>query len=480
MSISDFSKNETSEYSLCSPAKVKGDGRLQILPAAGKRLSKTGLTKYIYAEVIRFLRNAIVMALVPALPLIIRAQSHPPGSSQGTVYVVHAIDTETRQLAAFPYSQNLNLYDYDDTGTVGRLMTDSSRSAFVDSYGAKVKFTWFVLTHEAYRFSQQNDELIVLHTLNRFQPQMQKFGDGIGWHYHNCDWVGDSNEDTVNGRWSQLKTFDGTRYHNGTDISLAEEKVAMLILDGGIYPSTFRGGWDWENNDFSNWLDDILPFDFSNASPLPVSLDSGNAATKYNQYDWSRAPADWSHYHPDSADYERPGQLKHYDFRCLPGHRCSELDFTKAFAEAERGEDVLVCTYAHELDDLSKFCRVTSCALRNAQMVYPGVRFKYVTALEGARAILMLADTIPPVLKVKLTGEIVSVTSDKPLFTYPFGAAKDNAGRYLRLKPVEKSPARVHDKYRWDFDLRGIDWREFAVGGCAVAGNAAVSEKVVK
>lgn len=389
----------------------------------------------------------------------------------GAVYIVHAIDAETR-LVEYRYSQKPNVIDYRDSGAVGLSMTDQFRDKFTDSFGNPVIFSWFALTHPAYEQDAQSDAGIVFQQLMHHSESIKRWGDLLGWHYHATDWT-PSMHDTSIGKWDQVRSFDGTQGYTSSDVEMAEKMFAFLILEIGFYPTTFRSGWVWENNDFSLWLDDVIPFDFSNAAPLSASGAEEVKWSAGKKYDWSQAPANWSYYHPDSTDYQQPGNLKRTIFRCLPGHRALDLDLNRAFSRAAKGEDVLISYYTHSFNSLEKFCRVVSGSL--ARSIYVGrISHRYVNALEGAQLMLGLNDTIPPELSLVQFGDTCILSSNEQLFSFPYGALKGSDGSYTRVRPLQERPRISDDRFEWTFDVGGRTFAAFAVGCTDNAGNSSV------
>lgn len=390
----------------------------------------------------------------------------------GTVYIFHAIDTETKNLFEGRYSQELNLIDYRDSGSVGLAMTDQFRSKFTDSFGKPMSFSWFVLTHPAYEQNAESGADVVFRQMSKYSSEIERWGDLSGWHYHVTDWTPSTYDSSI-GTWGQVRSFDGARPYTSSELVMAEKMLAYLILESGFYPTIFRSGWVWENNDFSLWLDDIIPFDFSNAAPLTASGTYKDRYSAGKMYDWSQAPDDWSFYHPDSGNYQKPGNLKRTIFRCLPGHRTLDLDLNKAFARAARGEDVLIGYYTHSFNDLEKLCRIIDNGLSNS--IYVGrISHRYVNALEGAQLMLGLNDTIPPELSLVQFGDTCILSSNEQLFSFPYGALKGSDGSYTRVRPLQERPRISDDRFEWTFDLGGRTFAAFAVGGADGAGNAVV------
>lgn len=394
-------------------------------------------------------------------------------TGRGTVYIVQTIDTEAQPIALVPYTANLNLFDFLPGQLVDRVTSGAGRSTFRDSFGQTAVYTWLLLSDEFYCASTGGDCAAVYTVMEPYIDQARNWGDAIGWHYHNLGWS-DLNGD---GRWfwNQLQTFNGTTYGDVTDRSLAEKILAYVVIEKRFYPSLFRSGWGWENNDFSIWLDDIVPFDFSNFSPLrypqrrPDSID--------NVYDWSRAPRGWSYYHPDPLDYQVPGNMQRYIFRTSNDFG----DFERAFATADSGRDQMIVTYTHSYNDGDGLDY--SMFWQELQSRYHCVPFKFVSALEGARAILGLSDTAQPNITVNREFDRFRVVSDKPLYSFPYGAAKTADGRYLRILPTNPAPEIVDGEYEWVYDLALYTQEQsslvFSVAGTTAAGSTFVSDQYV-
>jgi hypothetical protein len=394
----------------------------------------------------------------------------PPTTKPDTVYVVLCVDTETRRLSSYQRTQCLDLSDFSAGAPVDSAISDEFRNSFTDSFGGHPRFSWFLLTHEAYFFADPPQPLAVFEAMAPYVDRLSSLGDIIGWHYHHSLWPKADSACC----WDQLTTFNGTRYGEMTDIEVADQMLAMLILRQRFYPTVFRAGWVWENNEFSKWLDDVIPFDFSNAAPLKTRTADSVEQYVGAGYDWSQAPDNWTYC---DSNYQKPGNLKRIVFRCFPGHRGADLNFIKAFVRAKDGHNAIVAAYTHSFNNLGKFCRVTASSLRNAATVYPNVTTKYVNALEGAQAVLGYSDKTPPVLTLERRRNLLIVSSSEPLFAPPVGAYTDTNGKLRRVYPVERQGTRGKNRlWEWRFDAAGLVFTEFAAGACDSSGNGAVTE----
>ena len=418
----------------------------------------------------------------------------------GTVYVVDTIDTEASPNGEIAYHGTLDLSDYKPGAFVDQILQPAFRNTFTDSFGGHPKISWLLLSEEGYCQSTQADCHAVHTAMAPYLGRLAAIGDKVGWHYHGVDWT--ANEDGSM-QWNQLLTFNGTKVFTGeTEKAQAERIFASSIIQKRTYPTTFRSGWVWENNDYSNWLDDVIPFDFSNIAPLST-INPGDCTIKCmsigNRYDWSQAPRDWSEYHPKATNYQQPGTLKRWEFRSAM--EWSDLD--AAFKRAAAGKDTLVTIYTHNYNLLETqnyiLERVMGTASGN-----PKVPYKFVTAQEGAQIITDTSlDTVAPQVTVVKTAaspivgdstnvltdmfdsavalNTVTVMSNEPLFTFPYGALRAE-GKYLRLRPTSTAPVISPGTYTWTYDVSAYITPDqhniFVAGGTDKAGNSFVADAV--
>lgn len=418
----------------------------------------------------------------------------------GTVYVVDTIDTEATPKGEIAYHGTLDFSDYKPGAFVDQILQPAFRNTFTDTFGGHPKISWFLLSDEGYCQSTQADCHAIHSAMTPYLGRLAAIGDKIGWHYHGADWT--ANQDGSM-QWNQLLTFNGTKLFNGdTDRTQAERILASSIIQKRTYPTTFRSGWVWENNDYSNWLDDVIPFDYSNIAPLST-IYPGGCTTKClsigNLYDWSRAYADWRPYHPSATDYQLPGSLKRWQFRSAMEWKYLDAAFKRAAA----GKDTLITVYSHNYNQLENQEAILT-SIMNVASGNPTVPFQFVTAQEGAQIITDTSlDTVAPQVTVvkssaaplveestdaatvlidsSAAASTVTVTSNEPLFTFPYGALRAE-GKYLRLPPTSSAPAISAGKYSWTYDVSAYITSDqhnvFVAGGTDAAGNAFVATPV--
>lgn len=369
------------------------------------------------------------------------------------VNIVICVDSEPRpQAFNYPFQQPPGEGDYSSASSnVGLVMGNSFRSQYLDSNGIPLKFSWFVEADPRVDYLGGYDW--VYQQLSRWSNEISRFGDELDWHVHmmTLDYSG------------SVPTFNQTTSFNS---DYFEDSLNHLLLDCGIFPSAFRSGYTWENNDLSQWLEQWIPFDLSNRSP---QFSVGSFDPVYNIYDWSSASQDWIPYHPSSSDYRNRGEMNRVIARCPA---LGDLDYTgqlnTAFAQAEGGMPSLLAGFVHSYEDISGEVEEFGQKLKIISETYPTVPFHFVTASQGIRRAIYLSDETAPTLrieKLKLISDAYEISSSERLFQLePYCAAKMN-GSYKKLPLVPVSTN------RWRVDQTGVE--KLAVGGSDLSGNSA-------
>ncbi|MFH2055086.1 MAG: dockerin type I repeat-containing protein [bacterium] len=415
------------------------------------------------------------ITITDAVQLVNYIFSNYPGPCSplqvGTVYVVAALDTEPMNLSGYPYSQTLTLSNYSRVGSsvMMGIMNPLYRARYVDSYGGKLKLTFYLMSSESICQSDRGCNAIYT-AMKQFAPEVSAYGDELAWHLHNTAWC-TLGQGYFDSSWSQIITFNGTDYGYSKDVEAAEKMLSQLLIEEGFFPTDYRAGWVWENNDFSNWLDDVMPFDFSNLAPLgsPTPPPSN---VFWNYYDWSRAPRGWHTYHPSRDDYQVQGGLKRSMFYCS----CCGLnggDFENAFQRAAQGENVYLCLYGHTYTNLDNFFNMNWQGTLVQRSIEYNVPFKFATAREAACAVLgRPINTVAPALTLEQRGNSIEIRVDREIYQWlPYCAVKEN-GQYRRV-----IPQRTGDRV-WTCDTTGLSQFEFAVGVCDTSGRAATAKLV--
>jgi hypothetical protein len=365
-------------------------------------------------------------------------------ASRGRVYIVLAIDTESSRPDPWAYSQSPGLdcfLEKSNNPQIAKAMDKDWRNRYRDSNGNCPKFTWFIMSHEVFRHTPDGNCGIVYEALQKYREPIKAFGDEFGWHYHHADWY-DLNGDGQS-CWNQLTTFDGTEYTNGTDIEIAENSLNCLLVNYGFFPGAFRSGWVWEDNDFSRWLEEIIPFDFSCYPPNQGNRSASEPAR--NQYDWSRAPQTYSGYHPDFQDYQKPGRMRRWVFRSIaPNNR---RQWERIFRAANSEGNQILCYAGHSYDNLQKdIDEFLPEVLRMSDSL--GIPVVFATASEAGASISGHESSSQLELDIDREGDSIMIQANKPVFQKkPYCVLVKATGLYERIRP------RSCGVNRWSYNL---------------------------
>ena len=221
------------------------------------------------------------------------------------------------------------------------MTNDKFRKKFKDKNKNGIIYSWFILTLTGFKTNPFKRPMKYNLTYNfykkNFYKNFLKYNDEIYWHYHQPAKSGIGNE------WSR-------------DWNASQEYINILnrlVADKGFFPSCFRAGGRIEDNDLSNWLENYIPFDYSNCSGK-INWDriESDGRKLREVADWSRAPKSWVGYHPNFLDYQKTGDQKRYIFRCMdlksPVYNLKDSDIEQAFETAESGENAILSVFEHD------------------------------------------------------------------------------------------------------------------------------------
>ena len=392
--------------------------------------------------------------------------------SQRNVYLVLGSDTaiwDGMDVARYNCTYALTLYT-DPTANPARVMDPAFRSPLRDSYGAPVKLTWWMMAGNIFRHATNtnipNPNTMTLHLMKQYQGESVKaWGDELTLHYHTFVWT-DYDGDGIY-YWNQARSF--LESSDDFDVTLAE-----MLLEEETFPASFRSGWHAMDNDWQQRLDMLLPYSLHNDWPakntdLTEPLD--------NIYDWSRAPSVFVPFHPSPTDYQVTGSCRGWNVRSAYMSSADSAFMDGIFALAAAGTDQVVCLWAHlpETDFLDNVRKVDASA-HAVTARFPGVHFRYCTAVEAMQLWRGTTDTVRPQLTFEEIPEGAMVrwriSANEPLFqTTPFVAVKDKYGEY-RVLPCQTVGDRV-----WETSIGSTraDLAKVGVAATDTAGNVATA-----
>jgi len=344
---------------------------------------------------------------------------------------------------------------------VDRLFSKEFRAAVRDINGNGPIISWFILTLSGFKINPFNRPMgyhqIYDRYINRYSGPMKTCGDGIYWHYHQPAESGIANEWCND--WLHCNEYDNI--------------LARLLLERGFFPNCFRAGGRIENNDTSWWLEDIIPFDFSCCSGN-VNWDNieSDARALRAVCDWSRAPSDWSWYHPCADDYQLPGNQKRFMFRCpdlaSSAHVLCDIDIENAFKKVSGGDNAILAFFEHDRRDII-YDRILSVynRIKEIGINYPDVTWVFANAFEAALYVTGLIKQPAPTFVVKRhKNKQLIITSSQPIFGHaPFAAIGNSSGTICRRAGLE-----VVGRYVWLTDPISNEITRVAIAASSPSG----------
>ncbi len=379
------------------------------------------------------LRKILVKFAVASIILVAPTR---PASAAGTIYLVLGSDTaiwDGMSVSRYHCYYNIDLYT-DPVKNAFRVMDPAFRSQFIDSYGQPLKMTWWMMAGNIFRYANNRNiplpNIMTMYLMKKYHGDTIVInGDELSLHYHTFHW----SDYDQNGfyYWNQALTF-------AECLEDFEYTLAQLFLEEQIFPVSFRSGWHYMDNDWQYYLDArVLPYSMHNDYPS-VRVDTTEPLG--NTYDWSSAPAVFIPFRPSPDNYQLPGPGRGWNVRSAHFSRVIAQNIIETiFSEAAAGMDQVACFWGHlpETDFLDNIAKIDS-ALHDIAGAFPGVSFRYCTAVEAMQFWRDTPDHNPPGVSFEEVdyGERVGfvVRSDEPIFQeQPFVAVKDVYERYTAI-----------------------------------------------
>ena len=168
----------------------------------------------------------------------------------------------------------------------------------------QVPVTWFIRVDNGPVY----DEMLTLYREKILK--LKSLGDEIGIHIHTWVW------DSTLAQWKQTLDPD-------EESKIVVNSLSLFKKNLNFSPLSARMGWNTMSNAIMQTLDqNCLMVD---SSAIPGTSSSGKISKRDNFYDWSRAPK--TPYHPDSKDYQSPGNLKILEMpiSCSPANKSNKI-----------------------------------------------------------------------------------------------------------------------------------------------------------
>lgn len=376
------------------------------------------------------------------------------------------------------FSSHLNDY-MDSWPRVETMLAKATSAQFrtlsTDSFGGGYVYNWFCLDHVDYAENPRRRTMGYHAIFDFYQEMVEAQGglDGLYWHFH------------------PMSTYHqahrcATSLLNSPQIW---QTLARRVIERRWFPCCARAGFQTERPDIHWFLEQYVPFDFSNTAVEDDSELEAQADLAQGRFgDWRLAPKDWGVYHPDHDYYQLPGQCRRVIARALNVlnrfANLNQYEVDKAFAQASQGLPTLLAVASHDFRDLSREAEYLRSLLAEAARRHSGVGFKFCKAKDAMQAVALNGSM--PAEPLALGLELVRDAQGKPLHL----VVSTQRGRVFGPQPFlaikTRSQRFIHDNldfstdlktWRYVFDVETVlseDVAAVGVGACDAWGNTAV------
>jgi hypothetical protein len=240
------------------------------------------------------------------------------------------------------------------------------------------------------------------------------------------------------------------------------------IIDKNWFPSVYRPGFHTIRPD-SNWfLEQFIPFDYSNQNINKKKLKTITDLSNGRFGDWRRAPNKWSPYHPSHDDYQIPGNSRRWSTRCLnlgTRHRLLTADdVSQAFQQADNGSSAILAFTNHDYRDMRKDIDHVYSLIVSASKKFPKIKFECCEAREAMRLCLNLKKPKKPIIKQKIINNKFYLNFSSKIFgPQPYLVFKTKNNDYFHdnfdIQKPFNSWTYTFDEYTIDIkNIKKIGW----------------------
>jgi len=349
-------------------------------------------------------------------------------SDPATIYIVIGSDTaiwDNMNTAVYNCTYNPALYvsEINNTRTV---MNPEFRGRFKDSFGDTLSLTWWMMGGNIFRYAVNRNipypNIMTMYLMKEYYGnKIEMLGDELSLHYHTFKWT-DYDGD---GKYWWNQTFGFMECFDDFNFTLSQ-----LFLEEEVFPVSYRSGWHYMDNDWQNYLNQLLPYSLHNDYPHKRLTDT---EPRDNIFDWSLSPSTFIPFNPSPQNYQLPGSSKGWNVRSihLNSIKNNTTLLNSIFTKADSGISQIVCIWGHLPEtDFNTNIEAVDSVLHKYESLHPGVKFKYVTGTEAFQLYRGGSDTTSPQLNVQeiLNGNSIEyqISSSEPIFQeQPFVAYKD-------------------------------------------------------
>jgi hypothetical protein len=397
-------------------------------------------------------------------------------TTPGTVYLVVGSDTAIWNVPGtvdvftrYPYYLQNSFTD--SSAPIYQVMDPAWRELFKDSYGQRIKFTWWMMGGNIYRDATNLNvplaNTMTLHLMKTYHGEaIRQFGDELSLHYHTYRWS-DYNGTGIY-YWNQTRTFSELRAD--FDVTLAQ-----YLLEEDVFPVSFRSGWHFMDQDWQQYLNQLIPYSFHNNYPARLPWYTNSLGPIAGVEDWSCAPASFVPFHPATNDYQLPGDSPGWNVRSVKMQALAQTVVDQIFSEASNGVDQVACFWDHLPENFVANMVRLGGMIGTAASNNPAVQFRFCTAVEALQRWRGLTNEPLPQLEIaEIPGRTLSlaITSSVPIFQErPFVCFRDAFQQYSNL--TSSCASTGTNSWRVDLGLPSNLLAKVGIAVTDVAGNLA-------
>ena len=300
------------------------------------------------------------------------------------------------------------------------------RNQLLDSERGGWIYNWLCMSHVGITGINPRRRDMGYHNIfDHYQEYFDKRNDNcdlIQWHYHALSLTNDAHR-------------CGSAYLNSSHIY---NILARGIIERNWFPTVFRAGHNTERPDSNLFLEQWIPFDYSNAS---AGFDESNTSSSYARYgDWRRAPRSWRPYHPDHDDYQKIGNCRRYIARCLSmddrEYSITIDDVREAFKEAEETGASILSFTNHDFRQMGPDIELVRNFISSCQKEFAGVNIKFSNAIDAMRGVLGIEevkeiDFIVELKEYKTYKQLIVKATNDIFGPQPFLAIKNKSNKFF-------------------------------------------------
>ncbi len=329
-------------------------------------------------------------------------------------------------------------------GMLKKILSKDFRNAFIDSFGNGWIYNWFCIDYVGFIYNPRKRDMGYHNIYDFYYKKLRDYNslqDGLHWHFHPMSNYFEAHR-------------CATSYVNSPHLY---QILCRRIIERQYFPAAYRPGLHTIRPD-SNWfLEQWIPFDFSNWSYRTNNVLDKMEDVKEGRFgDWRAAPDDWSVYQPSHDNWQVPGNCRRWIARCIDimsrGKNISRDEVEKAFSRTNEGKPTLMSFSNHDFRDMAFEVDYVRDLILSVSKDYPEVKFKYCEAVDAFRSVVYGQNMcfVPVKLEVEISGDDkrrylnVKTIQGKVFGPQPFLAIKTKSGRF------------IHDNF--DFDPSLTKW----------------------